>query len=317
MKRPLFVSICLFMLAGACVELYARFVLGLGSPPLSQPDPEMEYMFKPDQDVSRFHNRQLYNSYGMRSDVIGSDRRYTVLAFGDSVLNGGNQTDHDELATSRLQDYVTQRGDVTFVGNISAGSWGPGNIRAYIKRFGLFEADQLIFVFSSHDFEDERTFQPLDPTTHPTRKPLLATLEAAQRYLPRYVPAASFLKPVAEAHPYADAYFESVDHPSAEEDLHMLMSLSAERPVCVILHKTQSERNGSADIRYGEIRRLAEAYDITIVELTRYIDKLNEPGEAYRDNIHLSAVGQGALFEAMKTCLPNQKHNSNSQFGDE
>ncbi|MCW4153907.1 hypothetical protein OM427_30890 [Halomonas sp. 18H] len=47
-------------------ELVARYGLGLGTPPLSVSHPKIEYMFAPNQDVSRFHNRQLFNEYGMR-----------------------------------------------------------------------------------------------------------------------------------------------------------------------------------------------------------------------------------------------------------
>src|SRR5690348_14331043 len=49
-------------------ELFARFYLGLGDPPLMQSDPEIEYLFKPDQDCRRFGKRIHYNHYSMRSE---------------------------------------------------------------------------------------------------------------------------------------------------------------------------------------------------------------------------------------------------------
>ena len=47
----------------------------------------------------------------------------------------------------------------------------------------------VVLVASSHDVTDNPTFAPLDPNTHPTKKPLLALTEGLTRYLPRYLPA--------------------------------------------------------------------------------------------------------------------------------
>ena len=49
-------------------EIFARYFLGLGTPPLSISDPRIEYMFKPNQDVYRFGNHFITNQYGMRSE---------------------------------------------------------------------------------------------------------------------------------------------------------------------------------------------------------------------------------------------------------
>ena len=128
MKRTLLwlLAGCLILVAGA--ELVARFGLGLGTPPLSQPHPHIEYLFQPDQDVSRFGNRVLINAYAMRTpdfaEVKPADE-FRVMIFGDSVLNGGNLTDHAALATTLLSERLAeQRGQPVVVGNISAGSWG-------------------------------------------------------------------------------------------------------------------------------------------------------------------------------------------------
>lgn len=164
-------------------EIFARLVMGLGTPPLTVADPAIEYMFAPNQDVSRFGNRQLYNEYGMRSPSlreVAQPRR--ILVFGDSVINGGNLTDHADLATTLATD------DRTFFGNVSAGSWGPANMGAWIDRFGYLGADTMIVVLSSHDLNDLPTFEPLNPNTHPTERPALAIIEGVQRYLPRYLP---------------------------------------------------------------------------------------------------------------------------------
>ena len=51
-------------------ELFARLYLGLGDPPLFVADDTIEYLFAPNQDVTRFGNRVRYNAYSMRSDDI-------------------------------------------------------------------------------------------------------------------------------------------------------------------------------------------------------------------------------------------------------
>ena len=46
-----FKSLLLLLLVVIAGELAARLLLGLGTPPLSMADPEIEYLFKPNQDV--------------------------------------------------------------------------------------------------------------------------------------------------------------------------------------------------------------------------------------------------------------------------
>lgn len=176
-------------------ELFAKYGLGLGSPPLSAPHPTIEYMYRPNQDVSPFRNRFIVNAYGMRTEQFAKNRdsqdQIRVMVFGDSVVNGGTLTDHQSLATTILSKTWKEIFQTDcIVGNISAGSWGPGNWLAYVKEYGFFDADVIIVVISSHDFNDVPTFEPLDPGTHPQTSPKLAILDGLLRYLPRYLPKA-------------------------------------------------------------------------------------------------------------------------------
>ena len=304
MKRLLIFSAATLVGLLIAIELVARFVLGLGTPPLSIAHPTIEYMFKPNQDVYRFHNEQLYNAYGMRSPDMPDHPERVVLAFGDSVLNGGNQTDHAELATSLLQSELEREGVSAFVGNVSAGSWGPGNMRAWIDEYGLFDADMLIFVLSSHDFSDQPTFAPLDPTTHPTKNPPLAISEAVQRYLPRYLSAASALKPKSELHPFRDEYERTSPHPTGREDLEAILRLAGNRPVCLIQHLTQTElQKGEADEGHEGIADVFASAGSPVIQLHKYIGTISPPTAAYRDDIHINSEGQTALFQAMEECL--------------
>ena len=83
----------------------------------------------------------------------------------------------------------THLGRKVVVGSISAKSWGAPNELAYIQRFGLFDADAVVLVLSSHDYADVPTFVKVvgvDPE-YPDHTPFFAAFEIFTRYLPRYV----------------------------------------------------------------------------------------------------------------------------------
>ena len=108
---------------------------------------------------------------------------------GDSVINGGALTDDRELATRIAQERLAADLErPVWVGNVSAGSWGPGNQLAYLRKFGTFDADVAIVVLSTHDIADVPDFAPDLGPDFPERPPMLALEEAVDRYLPRYVP---------------------------------------------------------------------------------------------------------------------------------
>ncbi|CAK6696875.1 hypothetical protein [Synechococcus sp. CBW1107] len=172
----------------AGLELVARFGIGLGTPPLSVADPLMEYAFVPDQAVMRFHNRIAINRYGMRSPDFPPARpvgQRRVLIFGDSVLFGGSTLNQEEIATSLI---ARRLGPGVVVGNVSAGSWGPGNWLGWVRRHGLLNATDVVLLTSSHDLFDHPTFAPLNPLTHPTSNPPSAAWELWQRYLRPHLP---------------------------------------------------------------------------------------------------------------------------------
>ena len=226
-------------------EVVARYWLGLGTPPLSITHPKIEYMFKPNQDLQRFGNHQIYNEIGMRSAEMATlPQKRQILVFGDSVLNGGNLTDHGDLATTR----ATTK-DV-FFGNVSAGSWGPQNIGAWIDEFGFQGADAAVLVLSSHDLGDLPTFEPLNPNTHPTAQPMSALLEGFSRYLPRFLPnwlRAPLLEKTIQAR---SSISPPIQHEEGLKQVQLLIDRMADSTVatCLVLHRTQTELNGEEKI---------------------------------------------------------------------
>ena len=293
--------------AVAAGELFARFVLGLGTPPLSMPHPTIEYLFKPNQDVKRFGNRYLINAYGMRSENFPKQKtdngEVRIMVIGDSVINGGNLTDHEDLATTILSRELSKSlGARVIVGNISAGSWGPGNWLAYVREFGFFDADYVVFVMSSHDYADNPTFAPLNPHTHPTHPPFSALTEGFSRYLPRYIPYLASLQeepsvPVTEK-----------DIRKALDDMKTVLELARDRVggVMVFLHLDQREieKNKIAEGHY-QISNLCTELDIPVISLEPYFRQSISNGRyPYRDDIHPNADGQKVIASAIMENLP-------------
>lgn len=262
--------------------------------------------------VYRFGNHIIINQYGMRTSPFTEkkiDNDYRVMVFGDSVLNGGSLTDHSSLSTSIVQDNLSEldQGHV-IVGNISAGSWGPGNWLAYAKEYGFFEADVIVLVISSHDYVDNPNFKPLNENTHPTKSPISALLEGIERYLPRYLPQTD-----ADSKKATDPdKFAAADGREAEKGLNDLrLFLEAAQAnsstVLVLQHWEKSEiENGRASPGYQRIKEVCELFGINPISLEPYFRRSIESGESpFRDNIHPNEVGQRLIAEAILENMPN------------
>jgi lysophospholipase L1-like esterase len=279
-------------------ELAARFVLGLGTPPLTITHPTIEYLFAPNQVVNRFGNWILINSVGMRSPDFSATKspdEFRALAFGDSVLNGGNLTDHENLATTILaKELSSTRARPVTVGNVSAGSWGPGNWLAYAQECGFFESDVVLLLISSHDIADNPTFAPLNPHTHPQVRPMFAFWEGVTRYLPRYLPSLSKAEP-------AVSQAGGADIERGRRDLEAFLKLARDSKALVVLVQfpERSELEAAKPAQgYYEIKSLAQQLGIETVSAFPLMAAALARGEnPYRDNIHVNDLGQRLLAE--------------------
>ena len=284
-------------------ELVSRFGLGLGSPPLSMEHPTIEYMFIPNQNVWRFHNRQYYNRFGMRSEDFDNKRtdpnEIRVLIIGDSVVNGGSLTDQDDLASSIVDNQLEDQlgsGNV-IVGNISAGSWGPGNQLSYIREFGLFSADIIILVISSHDATDVPTFSKLNPNTHPTSSPVSAFIEGIQRYLPRYLPK-------WKSRPSEENGNTFLSHPNRGlSDLQMFLTeaTATGARVVVIQYLNRNEAmSGDLQTGFGKILNVCNQLEIPTFSTQELFQEIIMEGQnPFRDHIHPNVLGQ----QLLATCI--------------
>ena len=304
------VAVLVLLVAG---ELFARFYLGLGDPPLSEADSKIEYLFKPDQDCHRFGHHIHYNHYSMRSEDFPQHKskpdELRVMVVGDSVVNGGVLTDQSELATTILEKKLAE--DLkrpVVVGNISAGSWGPPNELAYLERYGLFDADVLVIVLSSHDYADVPTFTPVVGTrAYPDHKPLLALWEGFDRYvIPKF-----------EKKKEANEGFVAATEPANEADVRASMAALREMiemgrskgaKVIVAQHLEQKETLASPLLGHEVIKHEAMQDGLTPIELGKAFAAARARGEEpYRDPIHPNPVGQreiaGALAPAIEAAV--------------
>lgn len=281
------VSVCFWSLVGS--ELFCRYYLGLGTPPLSISHPTIEYLFAPNQDLTRFGNRIVYNKWSMRNEQFSeaSDpRQARIMVIGDSVVNGGSLSDHSRLATTLLTD------DKTLYMNVSAGSWGPANHLAYLQTFGFFDAKALIVVLSGHDASDLPTFGPLDPNILPQTRPWLALGEALERYLPRYLPGRATKASTLDKIPARNVDLSP---------LKTMIKLAKAKgmPACIVLHHTKADRlSGTIHRGLAAIQSAAKAHGAKIVDDKNYLD----PETSYRDDIHLSDDGQKSMSRAFLGC---------------
>lgn len=311
-------SFCLAILLIATGEIFARYYLGLGTPPLSMSHPSIEYIFKPNQDIYRYGNHFITNQYGMRSEPFTKKKgsnEMRVMVFGDSVVNGGSPTDQPDIATSilkhRLTKIVTKN---VVVGNISAGSWGPGNWLAYVKEHGFFDPDLVVLVISSHDYTDNPTFDPLNKYTHPTENPASALVEGIEKYWNDYSSKMSGGKSVAEVSQLPiDKTENRDDDKAAIKGLGNLKSFlelakSNSRTVLVFQHYEKPEiESGRAKIGNRRIKVTCEQLGIIPTSLEPYFQKSMQSGvDPYRDFIHPNQVGQKLIADAILAKITNK-----------
>ena len=311
------IALLLLLVTG---ELVARYAIGLGDPPLMQADLKIEYLFKPDQDCRRFHNHIKYNHWSMRSDDFPQHKNdpgeLRVLVIGDSVVNGGVLTDQDKLATSILQRELAKdlRRPVV-VGNISAGSWGPPNEAAYLKRYGLFDADVLVIVVSSHDYVDVPTFEPVvgvDPGA-PDHKPWSALWEGIERYLLARYRHGSNEGYVAPTGPPKQSDIDACNGAMRE----MIQMARANRAkVIVALHLDRDEaQTGVIKEGHDILRREAKNDGAMPVELgPPFALALRGGGKLpYRDGIHPNENGQRMIATTLLPVIEAQLGGPSTQ----
>lgn len=278
-----------------------RLGLGFCHAPLYRESDAYEYMAQPNQDGRRFGNHYHYNSFSQRSDEPDTTRRI-VLGLGDSVIFGGVILDQDSIATS----IFTRETGIQML-NISAGSWGPDNCAAYLRENGLFGAEAMFLLVSSHDAHDNMEFKPIVGRDYhyPDKQYFCAWAELLCRYVyPRTIK--KWLKVKDETKNPDQQVLEGVGIRKSGKvfnpgfDQLKAMADSAQIPLYVCLHPDQSELAEGAYVDQGqEIIDWCQRNGITpILELDEGITF-----DMYRDGVHTSAKGQRFEAELMKKAI--------------
>jgi len=297
----------------AAAELGARLLLGLGDPVLYVAHPSIEYMLRPNQDVRRLGKHMIVNAYGMRSPPFprhkADPRELRVLVMGDSVVNGGNQTDQSRLATTLLATRLaTQTSRPAIVGNVSAGSWGPPNLLAWTREYGLMQADCVVVVLSSHDAADVPTFEPLNDLDRPTRKPPSGLYEGVVRYLPRYLPAW-----ISRSVPVEQVPIAVPPRPEALEATRQLFTdiRAAGAAASLVQHFTRTELKSEPVAGYTALAAVAEDLQVPHSDDRQLFSSTAAGASPYRDDIHPNERGQAllaeSLYQSVQPCLATLK----------
>ena len=287
----------------AAIELGARYVLGLGDPPLYALDPQIEYVMKPSATYRRFGNRVAINQWSMRSDDFPRHKadpsELRVMVFGDSITQAGALLDQRELATERLKtDLSAMLRRPVVVGNISAGSWGPVNMLRYAERYGFFDADIVVIVLSSHDVGDVPDFGPRGED-RPTETPRFAIEEGVRRYLPRYVSALQGPEPQPAQGPPPAPSTDAVSTSLNATDTLIRMA-GARARVAVALHLERDEPVAAPKPGHDQLKKTATAAGAAIIELGPEFARAAKDGAPlYRDWIHPTAAGQAVIAGAL------------------
>ncbi len=287
----------------AAAEVTLRTVWGFGKMPLYAASDKWEYMALPNQSGVRLGNRYYYNAYSMRSDEVNSKKK-RFLGLGDSVIYGGVQTDQDSLATSLFSAETGMQ-----MLNISAGSWGPDNCAAYLREKGLFGAQGIFLLVSSHDAHDNMDFKPVVGVhpSYPDKQYFCAIAEVLGRYIwPRYVKPLFEKGETKELDPDQKVLAGTGIHKDGKVFNPGFVQLkemadSARIPYVVYLHADQDElAAGKYNEQGDEIIAWCKANNVRLVEDLHLLTK-----DDYRDGIHINARGQRIVANVMERELYN------------
>ncbi len=295
MMRRAVIAAAVVLVTLAMGEIGARWIFGLGDPPLTIRDPDIDYLFAPNQNVRRFKNHIVYNQWSMRSRPICQKkvnaRELRILVVGDSVVNGGVLTDQAALGTSRAEERLSLPDRPVFVGNVSAGSWGPENQLAYVRRFGWFDADLAIIVVSTHDLESVRAFlEDLGPD-FPTERPVAALWELVTRYAPRFLGLSRnpSVGPVS-----SDSHGAQARASAALEEL-IRSALEVGTKVVLLHHPERTEPEDPDDPRKAALAEVARKTGVPLLYLADAFGPAGTRAQFYRDHIHINEEGQEVL----------------------
>ena len=308
-NSPFIFALLVLAVAVLLAELFARYYLGLGTPPLYVADPFTEYILKPNQCLRRFGNKIEVNAVSMRSPPLTATRspdRLRVLVFGNSVVWGGAILDQSQIATELLN-----QAGLLEVGNVAAPGWGPRNWLGYVRRYGFLQATDVVLVVSSHhafDYHIPTTFK--GDQNMPLSGPVSALAEGIFRYL---LPRLGHIVRTAhspEASPSQRAEtISSADHHAKQGLVDLLAFLqlartSGVRVLAVQFATRQEALSGQFQPGNALIQQFLREQGIPSLQICSIFHLCGPIESLYSDDIHpYTAAGQACLARAIERSL--------------
>ena len=308
MKLLLIVLTGIFGL-GVIAEIGLRLALGLGNPPLYIADKDIGYLLAPNQKLRRGGNLIEINQYSMRDREIElSKERGTkrIFLLGDSVVNGSWYTDQKDILSNLLANKLKTTKKQSFeVFNASTNSWGPRNELAYLKRYGLFDADSLILVINTEDLFSTRATSAVvgKSYSYPDKKPPLALIELYQLFIapPRQILELEQLR--------AQTQENIKGNLSAIQEIKAIAERANIKFVLVLTPLLKEFKEGSTAEEQqarDSLQKLVTEENINYLDFLQIWSDFPQPEFLYRDRIHPSPQGNIKIVEQLSSVIEKQ-----------
>ena len=292
---------------GIIAEIGLRLTLGLGNPPLYIADKDIGYLLAPNQKLRRKGNSIAINQYSMRDREIQPQKKANtkrIFLLGDSVVNGSWYTDQSDILSNLLANKLkaTKSQQSFEVFNASTNSWGPRNELAYLKRYGLFDADSLILVINTEDLFSTRATSAVvgKSYSYPNKPPALALIELYQLFIasPRQIPELEQLR--------AQTQENIKGNLSAIKEIKAIADRANVKFVLVLTPLMKEFKEGStADEQQARdnLQKLATAENIDYLDFLEIWSDFPQPEFLYRDRIHPSPQGNTKIIEQLASII--------------
>lgn len=281
-------------------EIALRLTMGLGNPPLYVADPEIGYLLASNQKLRRSGNLMETNQYSMRSGEFEakSANQTRVILLGDSVVNGSWWTDQNKTLSSLLANKLQPDLDRVEVLNASANSWSPRNELAYIKRFGLFDADALVLIINTDDlFAIKPTSLVVGKSySYPDQAPALALIECYQLFIaqPQSIPELEQLRQAKD---------DRLSHNlAAIKDIKAIAKASDTKFILALTPLLREFKSGSSDKEIEarmRLKELTQGSEINYIDFLTVWADFPQPEFLYRDHIHPTPQGNAKIVNAI------------------
>ena len=301
--KLLLIILATIMGLSAIAEIGLRLTQGLGNPPLYIADDDIGYLLAPNQKLRRAGNLIETNQYAMRNVAIEPkkepDSEHRIFLLGDSVVNGSWWTDQADILSNLLAKKLPTDKDKSFkVFNASTNSWGPRNELAYLKRYGLFDADTLILIINTDDlFATEPTSLVVGQSySYPDKTPALALLELYQFYIaaPRQIPELEKLRAKQEENLAANlAAIKEIKAIAQQSETKFVLALTP------LLREFQEDTTEAELKARKSLQKLAETGNIQYLDFWQIWSDFPQPEFLYRDRIHPSPQGNTKIIEQL------------------